>query len=236
VSNLLVALAENTLAHSAAAKRRKPPAVRSSPRRTSGRPTRGTRSAEAMADRSDSDGDGDNDSSEEEETPKPTARRGAAAKRARGESTPGFVESENGGTEVFSSFLFLPCAENAPPPSRVSKRARSRQNGASNLFPELRKWPDIDLKAISKVVKAVLRHLSALDEEGLFSKPVVEQAPGLREIYLATIESPMDFRTIEEDRSQYYETIQELQDDLILIFRNCATFNNPSSEYHSFAM
>lgn len=75
-----------------------------------------------------------------------------------------------------------------------------------------------------------------LDEDGLFATPVVEQVPDLKDLYLTKIKSPMDFRTIKEERSQYYESIQELQDDIILTFRNCAMFNEPGSEYHQFAM
>lgn len=118
----------------------------------------------------------------------------------------------------------------------MSKRARAQRNGATESFPELAPWPDIDKKAITKVVKAVLSQLSALDDDGLFSAPVVELVPDLEEIYATKIETPMDFRTIEEERINYYESIQELQEDLILVFRNCATFNGPSSEYSAFAM
>lgn len=119
---------------------------------------------------------------------------------------------------------------------RASKRARSQHKVASDAFPDLKPWPEIDPKEITQVVKGVLRHFSDLDEENIFAVPVIESVPDLKESYLKIIESPMDFRTIEEDRIQYYQSIRELQDDLILVFRNCATFNLPSSEYHAFAM
>lgn len=82
----------------------------------------------------------------------------------------------------------------------------------------------------------VLKQLSTLDEDGLFARPVIEQVPELREAYLAQIDEPMDFRTIEEEKVPAYPHIRELQYDLILVFRNCATFNDPGSEYHAFAM
>ena len=81
-----------------------------------------------------------------------------------------------------------------------------------------------------------MRHLSTLDEDGIFAAPVVEQVPDIKDEYHAQIGTPMDFRTIEEERKQYYASIRELQEDLILVFRNCATFNEPSSMYHLFAL
>lgn len=44
----------------------------------------------------------------------------------------------------------------------------------------------------------------------------------------------MDFRTIEEERLQMYRSIRELQQDLVLTFRNCMQFN-PDGEYHELA-
>lgn len=92
------------------------------------------------------------------------------------------------------------------------------------------------MKAITRVSKAVLKHLSLLDDDELFAVPVTEKFPEVEKDYIALIESPMDFRTIEEERLPYYEHIRELQDDLILVFRNCATFNDPSTVFHAFAM
>lgn len=46
----------------------------------------------------------------------------------------------------------------------------------------------------------------------------------------------MDFRTIEEDKIPAYYEIRQLQDDLILVFRNCATFNEAGSQLHALAM
>ena len=44
----------------------------------------------------------------------------------------------------------------------------------------------------------------------------------------------MDFRTIEEERLWHYQSITELQLDLILVFSNCMTFNDTDSPlYHT---
>jgi hypothetical protein len=44
--------------------------------------------------------------------------------------------------------------------------------------------------------------------------------PEIADSYLDTISDPMDFRTIEDVRLDKYRHIHELQDDLILTFRN----------------
>lgn len=129
------------------------------------------------------------------------------------------------------SFVFL----GQPSDSRSSKRTRSKTKGTEG-YPDLQPWPNIPLKKITGVSKAVLNHLSLLDVDELFAIPVIEKFPEVEKDYVAIVESPMDFRTIEEDRLPYYEHIQELQDDLILVFRNCATFNDTSTVFHSFAM
>ncbi len=119
--------------------------------------------------------------------------------------------------------------------SCVEKYCRIKTKGTEG-YPDLQPWPNIPLKKITGVSKAVLNHLSLLDVDELFAIPVIEKFPEVEKDYVAIVESPMDFRTIEEDRLPYYEHIQELQDDLILVFRNCATFNDTSTVFHSFAM
>lgn len=68
-----------------------------------------------------------------------------------------------------------------------------------------------------------------MDENQMFSVPVVESYPELKESYLQRILEPMDFRTIEEDRLNYYLSICDLQQDLILVFRNCMAYNDTGS-------
>jgi hypothetical protein len=74
-----------------------------------------------------------------------------------------------------------------------------------------------------------------LDTEEIFAMPVAEAYPEVAAAYNAVIEDAMDLRTIEEDHIHMYESIKELQQDLILIFRNCCTFNVANSEYWHFA-
>jgi hypothetical protein len=61
------------------------------------------------------------------------------------------------------------------------------------------------------------------DVECLFSEPVIEMYPDMADEYLASINEPMDFRTIEDLRLSQYQHIQELQDDLVLTFKNVRT-------------
>lgn len=53
---------------------------------------------------------------------------------------------------------------------------------------------------------------------------------------MGVVKYPMDFRTIEEERLPDYGNISELQDDLILTFRNCCEFNSDNPEYYNYAM
>ena len=73
-----------------------------------------------------------------------------------------------------------------------------------------------------------------MDEDQLFHTPVIEAYPELQKSYLQHIATPMDFRTIEEERLWHYQSITELQLDLILVFSNCMTFNDTDSPlYHT---
>jgi hypothetical protein len=74
------------------------------------------------------------------------------------------------------------------------------------------------------------------DTAGLFSKPVIEAHPAIADAYLNTIYTPMDLRTIEEDRVNAYSSIHMLQDDLILMFRNCCVFNGNDSDLGNMAV
>lgn len=68
------------------------------------------------------------------------------------------------------------------------------------------------------------------DADGIFAVPVIEAYPELAAEYMQVVESPMDFRTIKEERVHEYESIKELQGDLILVFKNCCTFNEAGSD------
>ena len=68
----------------------------------------------------------------------------------------------------------------------------------------------------------------------MFSAPVIENYPEVASEYLQKIDEPMDFRTI-RDRLHSYDHIAQVQDDLILTFRNCCVFNVyvPEFYYHA---
>lgn len=63
------------------------------------------------------------------------------------------------------------------------------------------------------------------DDEDLFAEPVADQYPDIADSYMSVIAQPMDFRTIEEEQLPRYRSIQELQQDLTLVFDNCILFN-----------
>ena len=68
-----------------------------------------------------------------------------------------------------------------------------------------------------------------LDHLDLFSQPVCEVYPAIANEYLKVVKKPMDFRTIEEERMPQYHNIAELQEDIILTFRNCCVYNGEVS-------
>jgi len=74
-----------------------------------------------------------------------------------------------------------------------------------------------------------------VDEEGVFAIPVAEAYADVAYEYRGVIEAPMDFRTIEEERIPAYLSIRELQQDLVLVFHNCITFNDSESPYYALA-
>jgi len=69
------------------------------------------------------------------------------------------------------------------------------------------------------------------DESDLFEIPVAEAYPDAADDYLAAIPFPMDFRTIEEERLLVYCSVEELQEDLILVFGNCINYNEQDSPF-----
>jgi len=86
------------------------------------------------------------------------------------------------------------------------------------------------------VTVGVLSKLRDLDNLNLFSRPVCEEHPGIAEEYLRQVKNPMDFHTIEDERMNTYGHIAELQEDLILTFRNCCVYNGEKSEYFSYSL
>ena len=92
-------------------------------------------------------------------------------------------------------------------------------------------WPEIEQQDIPRVTMGVLSYLRMKDKEDLFEEPVLEVLPTIKNNYLKVVKQPMDFKTIEKERSPNYQSINELREDLILTFQNCITFNGLSSPY-----
>ena len=64
----------------------------------------------------------------------------------------------------------------------------------------------------------------------------MELHPEISANYLDVVENPMDLRTIEEERIPEYQSIRELQQDLIQMFDNCVIFNGKRSSLSKYAM
>lgn len=75
-----------------------------------------------------------------------------------------------------------------------------------------------------------------LDEQALFAEPVADAFPEVALAYSAIVTNPMDFQTIKEDRLRVYQSVAELQHDLILVFDNCIAFNGGDSEFGQMAL
>jgi len=119
--------------------------------------------------------------------------------------------------------------------SRTSRYQKGYSEGESSL-PELEKWPDVSLKDITKISECVLDEMRSLDSMDLFNIPVIEAYPDISEAYSKQIESPIDFRTIEEEKLPHYSKISQLQVDLIQVFKNCVEFNGESSDLGQYAI
>jgi hypothetical protein len=115
-------------------------------------------------------------------------------------------------------------------PSKKQKSAKLVE------LPDLRPWPEINLSDITNVTKEVLARVAERDDQNAFSMPVVEAYPQLLDDYTTLINDPMDLRTIEEERMHTYTSIQYLQRDLILMYRNCCTFNGEGNSLGEYAI
>mmetsp|Transcript_24625 Transcript_24625/g.56444 ORF Transcript_24625/g.56444 Transcript_24625/m.56444 type:complete len:838 (+) Transcript_24625:149-2662(+) len=90
-------------------------------------------------------------------------------------------------------------------------------------------------RSLRRAVRDVLAFLRDLDEGKLFELPVVVQAPNIKEEYLKSISRPMDFHTIENERLETYQNVNEFYADLVLIFENCIDFNGEDSIFGEIA-
>lgn len=109
------------------------------------------------------------------------------------------------------------------PPKKKAKGKPSRPNPAP--------WPEMPRNKIFEVGEGILDRLAIEDDADLFAAPVLESVPELSEEYSASIPEPMDFRTIRQERLGQYDSIRELQNDLITVFHNCIVFNGLNNEY-----
>lgn len=64
---------------------------------------------------------------------------------------------------------------------------------------------------------------------------MLESYPQMADDYLRIVRMPMDLATIEEERLNTYDSIRELQKDIVLIFRNCCSYNVALSNYWHYA-
>jgi len=117
-------------------------------------------------------------------------------------------------------------------PRRLAKAKKKKISEAEHeAVPVPKRWPEIGIKDITRVTHAILERLACIDEMKVFAVPVVESNPHLSEGYRQVISKPMDFRTIREEQLCLYDSIQMLQDDLILVFNNCIHYNGAENEF-----
>jgi len=115
----------------------------------------------------------------------------------------------------------------------ASKKQRVLNVKPDWALPDLIDWPRNTVKGqeeIRKLALCILELLKKMDTDKNFYYPVVESFPVLKDTYLNMITTPMDFHTIKKERIGSYQVISDLQQDLILIFSNCCSFNVKGSE------
>ena len=121
----------------------------------------------------------------------------------------------------------------SPAPKRgQSKKGKPTQTAKAPL----KAWPRIELKHITPVSKLMISAVSEEDPQGVFSVPVWESNPEIADAYLEAIKEPIDLRTIEEERIPQYESIKELQNDLMLMLENCCNYNGIDSFFGQYAL
>lgn len=88
---------------------------------------------------------------------------------------------------------------------------------------------DKELKACDRI----LLELFCLETSTCFHEPVSKQVPN----YYKIITNPMDLSSIKcklrRGHFNHYNTIEEFLSDIKLVFKNCYTYNNASSEIYS---
>jgi len=83
-----------------------------------------------------------------------------------------------------------------------------------------------------KIIESSIRFLRKLDPQHIFSMPVTDDiAPGYSQI----IFSPMDISTLEK-KARIYESFDEFDSDVCLMYQNCKKFNPMGDPIHSLAV
>mmetsp|Transcript_9846 Transcript_9846/g.23194 ORF Transcript_9846/g.23194 Transcript_9846/m.23194 type:complete len:2231 (+) Transcript_9846:109-6801(+) len=190
------------------------------------RPSRSRRKATSMYEEVDSEADLEEDESDYAEEEKTRNRSGTRSRHFAK-----YEDDESASEEEVKSRKRSAGAS----PTKSKKRSRKSGENKTQELPKLNDWPEIPLKDISNVTRAILEKLETMDSDGIFAVPVVETYPDLEMAYLTVVETPMDLRTIEEERVHQYESVKELQEDLILMFKNCCAFNETGTDLWNYA-
>mmetsp|Transcript_12611 Transcript_12611/g.34970 ORF Transcript_12611/g.34970 Transcript_12611/m.34970 type:complete len:2290 (+) Transcript_12611:70-6939(+) len=130
--------------------------------------------------------------------------------------------------ENFQDYLEpTPKKRKAKSPKKPPPKKKTRKSKPDPLahFTDIKEWPDVELKHITPISRHILKRLRDLDTEEAFARPVHEDFPDIWPDYSQIVSEPLDFRTIEEERLPTYQAIEELRQDLCLVFRNCILFN-----------
>ncbi|KAL9187228.1 hypothetical protein ACHAXT_001331 [Thalassiosira profunda] len=193
----------------------------------------------------------DDESDEEEARPSRQSQRKAPSIRLRASSRsrkgPSYQEVDSDADEYQEESSEEASEESSDDETARGKRKKGqaanggsqrkkRRTAASRAFPDLERWPPVSRRKIVKLGTAMLARLRELDFNELFTRPVAEAYPEVEDAYRELIDTPMDFRTIEEERLPHYGCINELREDLILVFRNCCVFNEDNDEYYDYSL
>ncbi|KAL3944011.1 MAG: hypothetical protein SGBAC_001921 [Bacillariaceae sp.] len=197
------------------------------------RPTRSRGRRTPMKQEVESDADLEDDKADDAEEPNRGSRSSRSKTFASYEDPESDFEEEDEASE--ESYRTSKKRSGGPTPAKSNKRSRHSGETESQELPALNDWPEIPIKDISSVTRGILEKIESLDTDGIFAVPVLEAYPDLANAYLTVVDTPMDLRTIEEERLQQYESIKELQEDLILMFKNCCAFNETGSDLWNYA-
>ena len=108
---------------------------------------------------------------------------------------------------------------------------RKKLMKSDHYEPEIPNWPRVSSRQIKLLGKHILAGLKDLDEMNVFAElPTDDEIPG----YSAIIKHPIALVTLEAKLSQYSD-INEMKDDICLMFRNCCEFTG-EGEYKEYTL